>query len=105
MNRCSSKKSAITRASDDYYPKNPNTQTLHIAAVAYNSIFFGEVVVPDWDMFYVRSCHALSLINFLQVSTKVCEFNSITNDLQSRHNAAEYHAIARAVGGCGVYVR
>ncbi|XP_071929001.1 probable galactinol--sucrose galactosyltransferase 2 [Coffea arabica] len=69
-----SKKSAITRASDDYYPKNPNTQTLHIAAVAYNSIFFGEVVVPDWDMFY------------------------------SRHNAAEYHAIARAVGGCGVYV-
>lgn len=69
-----SKKSAITRASDDYYPKNPNTQTLHIAAVAYNSIFFGEVVVPDWDMFY------------------------------SRHNAAEYHAVARAVGGCGVYV-
>ncbi|KAL3519245.1 hypothetical protein ACH5RR_017394 [Cinchona calisaya] len=69
-----SKQSAITRASDDYYPENPNTQTLHIAAVAYNSIFFGEVVVPDWDMFY------------------------------SHHNAAEYHAIARAVGGCGVYV-
>ncbi|KAL5769389.1 hypothetical protein ACOSQ2_016172 [Xanthoceras sorbifolium] len=69
-----SKRSAITRASDDYYPKNPTTQTLHIAAVAFNSIFLGEVVVPDWDMFY------------------------------SLHCAAEYHAVARAVGGCGVYV-
>ncbi|ESR34146.1 hypothetical protein CICLE_v10004399mg [Citrus x clementina] len=69
-----SKRSAITRASDDYYPKNPRTQTLHIAAVAFNSIFLGEVVVPDWDMFY------------------------------SQHCAAEFHAVARAVGGCGVYV-
>ncbi|XP_050228226.1 probable galactinol--sucrose galactosyltransferase 2 [Mercurialis annua] len=69
-----SKQSAITRASDDYYPKDPATQTLHIAALAYNSIFLGEVVVPDWDMFY------------------------------SLHDAAEFHAIARAVGGCGVYV-
>lgn len=69
-----SKRSGITRVSDDYYPKNPTTQTLHIAAVAFNSIFFGEVVVPDWDMFY------------------------------SLHDAAEFHAIARAVGGCGVYV-
>ncbi|KAK6133141.1 hypothetical protein DH2020_033180 [Rehmannia glutinosa] len=70
----SSKTNAITRASDDYYPKNPTTQTLHIAAVAYNSLFFGEVFVPDWDMFY------------------------------SLHDAAEFHAVARAVGGCGVYV-
>ncbi|PON57674.1 Glycosyl hydrolase [Parasponia andersonii] len=69
-----SKVSAITRASDDYYPKNPSTQTLHIAAVSYNSIFLGEVVVPDWDMFY------------------------------SLHDAAEFHAAARAVGGCAVYV-
>ncbi|KAI3442218.1 Galactinol--sucrose galactosyltransferase [Psidium guajava] len=66
--------SAITRASDDYYPQNPATQTLHIAAVAYNSIFLGEVVAPDWDMFY------------------------------SLHDAAEFHAVARAVGGCPVYV-
>ncbi|KAG2688732.1 hypothetical protein I3760_09G109200 [Carya illinoinensis] len=69
-----SKRSAITRASDDYYPSNPTTQTLHIAAVAFNSIFLGEVFVPDWDMFY------------------------------SYHDAAEFHAVARAVGGCGVYV-
>ncbi|KAF8414301.1 hypothetical protein HHK36_002303 [Tetracentron sinense] len=70
----SAKRSAITRASDDYMPRNPTSQTLHIAAVAFNSIFLGEVMVPDWDMFY------------------------------SRHYAAEYHAVARAVGGCGVYV-
>ncbi|KAK6932894.1 Glycosyl hydrolases 36 [Dillenia turbinata] len=69
-----SKTSAITRASDDYYPRDPTAQTQHIAAVAFNSIFLGEVVVPDWDMFY------------------------------SRHYAAELHAIARAVGGCAVYV-
>lgn len=49
----SSKQSAITRTSDDYYLKTPTTQCLHIAAVAFNSIFFGEIVVPDWDMFYV----------------------------------------------------
>ncbi|XP_020242358.1 probable galactinol--sucrose galactosyltransferase 2 [Asparagus officinalis] len=70
----SSKVSAITRASDDYMPKNETSQTLHVAAVAFNSIFLGEVVVPDWDMFY------------------------------SKHYAAEFHAAARALGGCGVYV-
>ena len=43
--------------------------------VAYNSLFLGEFMQPDWDMF------------------------------QSRHPAADYHAAARAVGGCAVYVR
>ncbi|KAL5710107.1 galactinol--sucrose galactosyltransferase [Ranunculus cassubicifolius] len=69
-----SNRSAITRASDDYWPNDPKTQSLHIAAVAFNSIFLGEFVVPDWDMFY------------------------------SNHYAAEFHAAARAVGGCGIYV-
>ncbi|GLU20647.1 hypothetical protein SLE2022_368360 [Rubroshorea leprosula] len=69
-----SKQSAITRVSDDYYPQNPATQTLHVASVSFNSIFFGEVAVPDWDMFY------------------------------SLHGSAEFHAAARAVGGCGIYV-
>nr|KYP62801.1 putative glycosyltransferase At1g55740 family [Cajanus cajan] len=50
-----------------------------ICCMAHNTdsiyhIFFGEIVVPDWDMFY------------------------------SLHDAAEFHAAARAVGGCGVYV-
>nr|CAD1839323.1 unnamed protein product [Ananas comosus var. bracteatus] len=68
------KVSAITRVSDDYMPRNQASQTLHIAAVAFNSIFLGEVVVPDWDMFY------------------------------SQHYAAEFHAAARALGGCGIYI-
>ncbi|XP_077237512.1 putative galactinol--sucrose galactosyltransferase 2 isoform X2 [Tasmannia lanceolata] len=70
----SSKRSAVTRASDDYMPRNQLSQTLHVAAVAFNSIFLGEITVPDWDMFY------------------------------SHHYSAEFHAAARAVGGCGIYV-
>lgn len=69
-----SKQTAVARASDDFYPRDPVTHTIHIAAVAYNSIFLGEFMVPDWDMFH------------------------------SLHPAAEYHAAARAVGGCPVYV-
>ncbi|KAK8989122.1 hypothetical protein V6N11_030488 [Hibiscus sabdariffa] len=68
------KQSAISRASDDFFPKEPATWAQHVAAVAFNNILLGELVVPDWDMFY------------------------------SLHDAAEFHAVARAVGGCGVYV-
>ncbi|EHA8590222.1 putative galactinol--sucrose galactosyltransferase 2 [Cocos nucifera] len=50
----SSNASAVARASDDFIPKDPTLQTLHVASVAFNSIFLGEIVVPDWDMFYVR---------------------------------------------------
>lgn len=42
--------------------------------VAYNSLFLGEFMQPDWDMF------------------------------QSLHPAAEFHGAARAAGGCAVYV-
>lgn len=70
----SSKASAVTRASDDYMPRNLSSQTLHVASNAFNSIFLGEFVLPDWDMFY------------------------------SLHYAADFHAKARAVSGCGVYV-
>jgi len=66
----SSKQSAITRASDDYYPKNPTTQSLHIAAVAFNSIFLGEIVVPDWDMFYVCYDILNCFIQFLNLYPK-----------------------------------
>lgn len=64
----------IARASDDFYPRDISSHTAHIAGVAYNSIFLGEVVQPDWDMF------------------------------QSRHPAALLHAAARAVSGSAVYV-
>jgi len=48
---------------------------VHIAAVAYNSVFLGEFMLPDWDMFH------------------------------SLHPAGEYHGSARAISGGPVYVR
>ncbi|CAA0818082.1 Probable galactinol--sucrose galactosyltransferase 2 [Striga hermonthica] len=70
----SSKRSATSRASEDFMPWEHKFQTLHVASVAFNSLLLGEIVVPDWDMF------------------------------QSDHYAAEFHGAARAVGGCPVYV-
>ncbi|KAF8036642.1 hypothetical protein BT93_C2386 [Corymbia citriodora subsp. variegata] len=69
-----SKQTAIVRASDDFYPRDPVSHTIHIAAVAYNSVFLGEIMQPDWDMFH------------------------------SVHPAAEYHASARAISGGPIYV-
>ena len=42
--------SALARVSDDFYPDNNASHTVHIANVAYNSVFMGEIVLPDWDM-------------------------------------------------------
>ncbi|MQM19667.1 hypothetical protein Taro_052676 [Colocasia esculenta] len=69
-----SKQTAVVRASDDFYPRDPVSHTIHIASVAYNSIFLGEFMLPDWDMFH------------------------------SLHPAAEYHASARAISGGPIYV-
>ncbi|XP_010695995.2 probable galactinol--sucrose galactosyltransferase 2 isoform X2 [Beta vulgaris subsp. vulgaris] len=70
----SSTKSAVARASEDFMPREPTLQTLHIVSVSFNSLFLGEIVVPDWDMF------------------------------QSKHDTADFHAASRAIGGCAVYV-
>ncbi|KAK4278229.1 hypothetical protein QN277_016101 [Acacia crassicarpa] len=70
----SSKRSAVVRASDDFWPRDPASHTIHIASVAYNTIFLGEFMQPDWDMFH------------------------------SLHPMAEYHGAARAIGGCPIYV-
>ncbi|XP_074578056.1 putative galactinol--sucrose galactosyltransferase 6 isoform X2 [Curcuma longa] len=69
-----SKQTAVVRASDDFYPRQSESHTIHIASVAYNSVFLGEIMLPDWDMFH------------------------------SLHPAAEYHASARAISGGPVYV-
>ncbi|KAI4344177.1 hypothetical protein L6164_011434 [Bauhinia variegata] len=69
-----SKQTAVVRASDDFYPRDPVSHTIHIASVAYNSIFLGEIMQPDWDMFH------------------------------SLHPAAEYHGSARAISGGPIYV-
>ena len=39
------------RAADDYYPDNPASHGAQIVACAFNSLLFGHVCVPDWDMF------------------------------------------------------
>ncbi|XP_038708265.1 probable galactinol--sucrose galactosyltransferase 2 [Tripterygium wilfordii] len=70
----SSKKTAVARASEDFMPREPALQTLHIASVAFNGLFLGQIVVPDWDMFH------------------------------SKHETADFHGAARALGGCAVYV-
>lgn len=70
----SSKRTAVIRASDDFWPRDPASHTIHIASVAYNSIFLGEFMQPDWDMFH------------------------------SLHPMAGYHGAARAIGGCAIYV-
>uniref|UniRef100_A0A0D3GDD3 galactinol--sucrose galactosyltransferase n=1 Tax=Oryza barthii TaxID=65489 RepID=A0A0D3GDD3_9ORYZ len=68
------KQTAVVRASDDFYPRDPVSHTIHIASVAYNSVFLGEFMLPDWDMFH------------------------------SLHPAGDYHGSARAISGGPVYV-
>ena len=68
------KTTSVARASDDFYPRRPHSHTVHLVNVAYNSLFLGEVCLPDWDMFH------------------------------SRHEVAALHAAARAVSGGPVYV-
>ena len=68
------KKTSVARASEDFFPHRPESHSVHLVNVAYNSLFIGEICLPDWDMF------------------------------QSLHASAELHAAARAIGGCPVYV-
>ncbi|KAG8100323.1 hypothetical protein GUJ93_ZPchr0013g36255 [Zizania palustris] len=70
----SARQTAVVRASDDFYPRDPASHTVHVASVAYNTLFLGEFMQPDWDMFH------------------------------SLHPTAEYHGAARAIGGCPIYV-
>ncbi|KAK1357631.1 hypothetical protein POM88_050887 [Heracleum sosnowskyi] len=70
----SARKLAVGRASNDFYPRDPVSHTIHISSVAYNTLFLGEFMQPDWDMFH------------------------------SLHPAADYHAAARSVGGYPIYV-
>lgn len=62
----SSQRSGVPRASDDYYPRNQKTQIVHIAAVAFNSVLLGEVMVPDWDMVYVSPSSCSFIIGITQ---------------------------------------
>ncbi len=66
--------STITRTSTDFWPNKPESHGEHLYVNALVSLWFGEFVHPDWDMF------------------------------QSGHAMGEFHAMARAVSGSPVYV-
>jgi raffinose synthase len=42
----------LARVSDDFYPRLPASHTPHVAVCAFNSLFMGVIVTPDWDMFH-----------------------------------------------------
>lgn len=65
---------SVARASEDFFPHRPESHSVHLVNVAYNSLFLGEICLPDWDMFH------------------------------SKHASAELHAAARSIGGCPLYV-
>lgn len=66
--------SNLTRTSTDFWPNSPESHGVHLYVNAQVSLWFGEFIHPDWDMF------------------------------QSGHPMGAYHAAGRAVGGCPVYV-
>ncbi|KAG0530889.1 hypothetical protein BDA96_05G226000 [Sorghum bicolor] len=73
---------AMGRAGDDFWFEDPNgdpmgvfwLQGAHMVNCAYNSLWMGQFIRPDWDMF------------------------------QSDHACAAFHAASRAISGGPVYV-
>lgn len=66
--------STLTRTSTDFWPNRPESHGLHLWTNAQVSLWFGQWVHPDWDMF------------------------------QSGHAAGSFHAAGRALSGGPVYV-
>jgi raffinose synthase len=46
---------AVWRNSQDYYPKDPESQGFHLVANAANALWSSAFAVPDWDMFHSGS--------------------------------------------------
>ncbi|KAI3900370.1 hypothetical protein MKW92_003010 [Papaver armeniacum] len=76
------KQISIGRVGDDFWFQDPNgdpmgvywLQGVHMIHCAYNSVWMGQIIQPDWDMF------------------------------QSDHCSATFHAASRAICGGPVYV-
>lgn len=66
--------STLMRSYTDFWPNDPASHGLHLYANAQATMWLGEFIHPDWDMF------------------------------QSGHPLGAYHAAGRAVAGCPVYV-
>jgi len=67
-------RSAVMRTSTDFFPDKRESHGRHIINNALNSLWMGEFIIPDWDMF------------------------------QTHHPAGEFHAAARAISGGPVYI-
>ncbi|KAJ3699742.1 hypothetical protein LUZ61_003447 [Rhynchospora tenuis] len=73
---------SMGRAGDDFWVKDPHgdvmgsywLQGAHMVHCAYNSLWLGQVILPDWDMF------------------------------RSDHVCSEFHAASRAICGGPIYV-
>ncbi|KAJ0103521.1 hypothetical protein Patl1_03723 [Pistacia atlantica] len=81
----SAKRTAVIRASDDFFPRDPASHTIHIASVGLQHNF-------PWRIYAAR----LGYVS--------CKLTSFDFDILSLHPMAEYHGAARAVGGCAIYV-
>jgi len=69
-----SPRSTLMRTSIDFWPNRPETHGQHLFCNSLVSVWFGEFMQPDWDMF------------------------------QSGHPMGAFHAAGRAVSGAPVYV-
>lgn len=43
---------AVARASDDFYPRDPASSKPHIGTCTFIGLFLSPLVQPDWDMFH-----------------------------------------------------
>ncbi len=66
--------SVVMRSSDDFFPSQPQSHGVHILRNAFASMFMGEFLICDWDMF------------------------------QTKHEFGKFHAASRAISGSPVYV-
>ncbi|CAN1774578.1 Galactinol--sucrose galactosyltransferase [Linum perenne] len=65
---------AMKYAGDDFWCTDPSGDGCHMVHCAYNSLWMGNFIHPDWDMF------------------------------QSTHPCAEFHAASRAISGGPIYI-
>lgn len=68
------RRTTVMRTSTDFFPDSSSSWGPHLVLNAYNGLFWGHLIRPDWDMF------------------------------QSAHQWAAFHAAARAVSGGPVYL-